>query len=219
MNESEPTQTIWVYHQDDRALGKIEGIRQYGDGGITLKVIRVQDTLPPVIDDTSPYLPQPEGADLVLDYLLHPDLSHALAQMCRLAGIPVIASGKKPPLEKALTPQTCCALTQKEGLGHYGQLFGLPEYDVTIEEGRIIAVHTRRGAPCGASAEAGQRIVGYTVEEAPVRIGLETQFSCVADPSSWDPITGKSPVHIAAELHKAALMLALKRANKKEDPA
>jgi hypothetical protein len=53
------------------------------------------------------------------------------------------------------------------------------------------------------------------VETARIRIGLETQFFCVADPSSWDPISGKSPVHIAAELHKAALATALKKADEK----
>ncbi len=212
MTSTQQTQSIWVYHQDDRALGKIEGIQKVGGHAISLNVILIDDPLPPIIDDPDRYLPDPLGADLVLDYLLHPDLSHALAEKCSRAGIPVIASGKKPPLADALTPRTCCALAHQDGLGIYGQLFGRPEYRVHIENGRIASVETLRGAPCGATEEAGQRIVGYSIEEAPVRIGLETQFSCVADPASWDPITGKSPVHIAGELHKAALLLALNKA-------
>lgn len=36
-------------------------------------------------------------------------------------------------------------------------------------------------------------------------MGLKSQMHCVADPSGWDPISGKSPVHIAGELHSAAL--------------
>jgi hypothetical protein len=199
-----------VYHQDTRAMGKIEGIRRLGGDAFKLHVIKVEDSLPPIIDDTDPYLPDPVGADLVLDYLLHPDLSHDLAEKCKHAGIPVVASGKKPPLENALTPRTCCALTQHQELGNYGQLFGLPEYRITVKEDHIATVETVRGA-CGATWDAGQRIVGYSVEDAPVRIGLETQFYCVADPASWDPITGKSPVHIAGELHKAALLRALKK--------
>jgi hypothetical protein len=47
------------------------------------------------------------------------------------------------------------------------------------------------------------------VEEATVRIGLEVQYFCVADPSAWDPISGKSSVHLAGEFHKAALVKAL----------
>jgi len=47
-------------------------------------------------------------------------------------------------------------------------------------------------------------------DEAVVRIGLETQFFCVADPAGWDPIYGKSPVHFAGNIHSKALQKALK---------
>lgn len=211
MKTDHEKQCIWVFQQNDSGMGKIQGIQKYGDG-YELKIISIDDALPPIIDETDPYIPDPVGAHLVLDYLKHPDLSHALAEKCRKADVPVIASGKKPPLEEALTPTTCCALKQQEGLGKYGQQFGLPEYRVTTQEGCITAVETMRGAPCGATWEAGQRIVGLTLEKAPVRIGLETQFSCVANPAGWDPINGKSPVHVAGELHKAALLRALKKA-------
>jgi hypothetical protein len=49
------------------------------------------------------------------------------------------------------------------------------------------------------------------MEEAVVRIGLETQFFCTADPSGWDPIHGKSPVHFAGEIHSRALRKAAGR--------
>lgn len=66
-----------------------------------------------------------------------------------------------------------------------------------------------RGASCGATWEAAARIVGLTPDEAATRIGLEVQFFCLADPSAWDPIHGKSPVHFAGEVHKTALKQAL----------
>ena len=50
---------------------------------------------------------------------------------------------------------------------------------------------------------------GLSVEEALVRSGLEVQFFCSADPASWDPLYGKSPVHFAGEIHKSALKRAL----------
>ena len=74
---------------------------------------------------------------------------------------------------------------------------------------------TLRGAPCGASWEAGQKIVGLPVDEAIVRIGLETQFFCSADPAGWDPLWGKSPVHFAGDVHSAALRRAVKAATEK----
>ena len=43
------------------------------------------------------------------------------------------------------------------------------------------------------------------------RIGLETQYVCSADPAGWDPIHGKSPVHLAGDIHRNALIRALKR--------
>ena len=83
---------------------------------------------------------------------------------------------------------------------------------MTLKNGIVAAVETLRGAPCGASWEAGQKIVGLPVEEAIVRIGLETQFFCSADPAGWDPIWGKSPVHFAGDVHSAALRRAVKAA-------
>jgi thymidylate synthase len=47
------------------------------------------------------------------------------------------------------------------------------------------------------------------VDEAAIRIGLETQYFCTANPAGWDPMYGKSPVHFAGDIHKAALRRAL----------
>ncbi len=66
-----------------------------------------------------------------------------------------------------------------------------------------------RGAPCGATWDAAIRMIGLPVEEAIIRIGLETQFFCTANPAGWDPIYGKSPVHFAGDVHKAALQKAI----------
>jgi hypothetical protein len=52
-----------------------------------------------------------------------------------------------------------------------------------------------------------------SVAAALEQIGLAAQFFCVADPAGWDPISGRqgdrSPVHLAGELHRAALVRAL----------
>ena len=50
---------------------------------------------------------------------------------------------------------------------------------------------------------------GVPCREAPERLALETQFFCTADPAGWDPLSGKSPVHLAGELHRRALKKAL----------
>jgi hypothetical protein len=49
------------------------------------------------------------------------------------------------------------------------------------------------------------------VEDAQVRIGLDVQYYCTADPAGWDPVHGKSPVHLAGKIHQKALAAALQR--------
>jgi hypothetical protein len=83
---------------------------------------------------------------------------------------------------------------------------------VTIRDEKIARIDVVRGAPCGATWEAAAGVVGLTAQQAVARIGLETQYYCTADPAGWDPIHGKSPVHLAAELHEAALKKAISRA-------
>lgn len=80
-----------------------------------------------------------------------------------------------------------------------------------IEEGKISRVRVVRGAPCGASWEAGQRLLGVDIEDAARKIGLDTQFYCFADPAGWDPLHGKSPVHFAGRVHSKALSDAIKK--------
>lgn len=76
---------------------------------------------------------------------------------------------------------------------------------------KIIRLDVIRGAPCGATWDAAKRLIGGNTEEAARRMGLEVQYFCTADPAGWDPISGKSPVHIAGELHEAAMKKALKK--------
>jgi thymidylate synthase len=72
-----------------------------------------------------------------------------------------------------------------------------------------VGLQVSRGAPCGATWDAVSRVVGLSVGEALTRIGLETQYFCTANPAGWDPLYGKSPVHFAGDVHKAALRRAL----------
>ena len=80
-----------------------------------------------------------------------------------------------------------------------------------MENDRITRIEVLKGAPCGATWEAVKKIINLPADQALNRIGLETQYFCTADPANWDPIYSKSPVHLAAELHKMALARALKK--------
>ena len=210
MNDS-AKQRILVFQQNGSGENKIKGIREYGKDRFELAVVSIDEPLPVVIDDAGPYLPDTVEADLVLDYLTHPDLSYELAERCRDQGIAVVASGKKIRVKGTLTPPTCCGLARNERTGPYGDAFGAPEFEARIKDGKIAEVRVLRGAPCGASWEAARRVKGLPVEEAVVRIGLDVQFYCTADPAGWDPIYGKSPVHFAGDVHSAALKRAVRK--------
>lgn len=207
---------ITVFQQGGRAESKVRGIRTYGGDCFAVELITIDQPLPPVVDDASMFLPATIDADLVLDFLKHPDLSHDLALLCRRLDIPVVASGKKTAVTGTHTPPICCALARQAELGTYSDRFGAPEFDVTIRDDRIAQVRVKRGAPCGATWQAAERMHGLPLEDAPMRMGLDTQFFCTADPSNWDPIWGKSPVHLAADLHRAALRAAIKKARRDE---
>lgn len=209
-------QRIAVFQQGDSAKSKIAGLKKYGRENMDLHLYDMPLDLPPLIDNAEQYLPHDLAADLVLDYLKHPDLSEDLADLCAAKGISVVASGKKirPHGQRrglVFTPPTCCGLSHNDRLGWYGKYFGAPEYLVFLENGRIAKVEVIRGAPCGASWPAAEKIIGLTPAEAVTRIGLETQYVCTADPSNWDPFYGKSPVHFAADVHAAALKRALEQ--------
>lgn len=92
-------------------------------------------------------------------------------------------------------------------------MFGAPEFSVKIHDGIITQIEVLRGAPCGATWKAAKKMIGLETAEAIVRMGLEPQFFCSADPAGWDPIYGKSPVHFAGKVHSAALQKAVKKSD------
>ena len=99
-------QEILVFQQNGSGESKIQGIRKYGENLFRIKTFSIDENLPPVIDDTTKCLPDDIRADIVLDYLKHPDLSHDLAIMCRDRNIPVVISGKKVRIKGVHTPPT-----------------------------------------------------------------------------------------------------------------
>ncbi|RUM34608.1 MAG: hypothetical protein DSY50_06225 [Desulfobulbus sp.] len=200
---------ITVFEQNGSGQQKIQGIRDYGRDIEINEIISINTFLPDFVEDPETYVSETFSADLVLDYLTHPDLSHYLVLLCRKKNIPVVSSGKKN--EDALTPFTCCGLGHHKGLGEYGEQFGFPEYRVEVDGRTITSLEVIRGAPCGASWEIIQQIVGMDIDEAMSSLPREVQYRCSANPSRFDPVSGKSPVHYAGYVHRAALKKALEK--------
>lgn len=103
---SSDLQRILVFQQNGQGRPKIEGIRRYGGDAFSISVVSIDSGLPAVLDDTDGFPPETIEADLVLDFLSHPDLSHDLCARCRDLSIPVVASGKKIRVEGVHTQPT-----------------------------------------------------------------------------------------------------------------
>ncbi len=203
-----PTRIV-VFQEQGSGEVKMKGIRKYGRDIQITNVVDITAGLPELIDDPQEYITEDFSADLVLCFLKHPDLADYLAEICKKKEIPMIAAGKK--IKGILTPFTCCGLGRHKGLGAYGKYFGFPEFEVETENNRITKFKVLRGASCGATWEIISQIVGLTVEEALAAVAREVQYLCIADPSAFDPISGKSALHYAGDVHHQALKKALKK--------
>ena len=99
-------QKITMFQENGSGNSKIAGIKRFGKGNFAIQMIDINLPLPSIIDDTKEYLPLDLDADLVLDFLKHPDLSTDLALLCQKKKIPIIASGKKITVGEVFTPFT-----------------------------------------------------------------------------------------------------------------
>lgn len=99
-------QRLLIFQQNGSGEQKIAGVKKCGGNQFELEVFSINEVLPPVLDDTSAYLPSDISCDLVLDFLKHQDLSQDLAALCAEKKIPIISSGKKIISKWAKTPPT-----------------------------------------------------------------------------------------------------------------
>lgn len=193
---------------------KINGILKFGRNLSISRIIELPATLPDFIEDPEDFFQEDFSADLVISFLKHPDLLDYLVLLCQKKKIPVIASGQKH--KDAITPFTCCSLGPIPGLGNYGEQFGIPEYQIVLEQEsrKIKKIFVRRGASCGATWLVTSKLIGLTVDDALECVAREVQYLCSADPSNFDPISDKSSLHVAGNVHAKALRRAIESLKK-----
>lgn len=202
-----------IFQQSTIGEQKIKGILEYARNISIAQIITLPAALPDFIEDPEDYFNEAITGTLVLSFIKHPDLSDYLVSLCNKLGIPVVASGPRT-IPGAFSPITCCGLQPTDELGTYGTQFGVPEYTVELaEDGKVIsAISATRGASCGATWLALPRLIGQTTDIALEIIAREVQYHCQADPSAFDPVSGKSPLHFAGNVHTRALIKALAQA-------
>jgi hypothetical protein len=202
--------TISIFQQTGIGEKKIQGLQTYGSNITIAEIVTLPVALPDFIEDPEDYFSKTIKGDIVLSFLKHPDLSDYLVSLCNVLAIPVVASGPRT-IAGAFSPITCCGLNKTAELGAYGAQFGLPEYEVTLSENRITGIVVSRGASCGATWLVLPKLMGQTKEKALEIVAREVQYHCQADPSAFDPVSGKSPLHFAGKVHTAALLRAIEK--------
>lgn len=191
---------VIIFQRGDRGKHIIEGMKEHSDIDVTS--FTVDENLPQIVDNPQDFLDHDFEADLIFDHLHHRDLSEYLVKIAKKKGIPIIVPGAN--IKGAITPKICCSLILGDKLQAFKK-FGYPELKVTVEDGTIKDIKVVRGAPCGATWAAAEKVRGMTVEDAISRIALEVQFLCKA-PAGYDIAKSKkAALHLAGEVHKKAL--------------
>ena len=204
---------ISIFQQSGIGEKKIQGLETYGKNIIIAEIITLPVGLADFIEDPEDFFSPEIKGDLVLSFIKHPDLSDYLVSLCNRLSIPVVASGPRT-IQGAYSPITCCGLAKTSKLGAYGEQFGVPEYTVTLDASKeiITGLSVQHGASCGATWLVLPKIIGKTKEKGLEIIAREVQYHCQADPSAFDPVSGKSPLHFAGKVHTKALLKAIEKA-------
>ena len=147
--------------------------------------------LPQVLDDSNGLIPESVlKADVILDYSNHPDIPYALKPARK------IITTSKCNLSNVVSVDCFC------GVDISGE-FGIPEFRVSVEEGRIKEIDVIKSSPCGAAYYLAEKLRGMLIEEAITKSGLLTQFACKGKGGP------ASAIHIAAGIHRGAIEKAI----------
>jgi hypothetical protein len=164
-----------------------------------------------------------EKADILLTYVLHPDLTLDLVDALhdKVEWIIVGAwrgEGFKNQLESygnVTCPENMCDLTENGNpvFDKFVSKFGRPVVRVNCQGDKVVEVEVLRCSPCGSTNFVAQEMVGEDTENLPIKAGLRIQhYPCRAPKMRL--FTDEEPKkEMAANLHKEAFQKALK--NKK----
>jgi len=196
---------IIVFQRGELGKHIIEGLKKHSE--MDIDSFTVSEELPALIDNPEEFIDSNFEADLIFDHLHHRDLSEYLVDVAKNKGVPIIIPGAK--IKGAINPAICCALVTGDKILGF-EKFGYPEFKLEVKDGKITNVEVLRGAPCGATWDAAEKLKGIDIADAPKKIALETQFLCKAATGYDVAKSKKAPVHLAGDVHKKAMKQARK---------
>jgi hypothetical protein len=177
------------------------------------------------IEVPSEELERLEEADMLITYVLHPDLTLELVERLhdKVDWIIVGAwrgEGFKNQVEhfgNVNCPENMCDL-EENGNPTYDEFvakFGRPVVEVKLENGKVTDVEVLRCSPCGSTRFVADEMIGENIEGLPVRAGLRIQHYPCRAPKMRLFTDDECKKEMAANFHRDAFEEAIERALKK----
>jgi len=193
-----------------------------------ISTLSLDVNLPEIVDYPEEFLPAGIPAtDLVLFLIQNSrkvELLPAIARKSNAKAVIVAVDGLwlQPVLRRqiekeleipAVFARTFCTLVGDGNplVDEFAQYFGMPEFEINVEDEIIKNVIVKRGAPCGCSHFIAENLLGTKAEDAAVKAGmLHHNYPCMAS-MEFDKLTGDTLLHFSAHNTAKVVERALKK--------
>jgi hypothetical protein len=165
-----------------------------------------------------------ETADLIISYILHPDLVIEMVEKLHSkAGWIIVGAwrgeGFKSQLEQyenVNCPENMCDLEEigDSVFDEFVSKFGKPIVEIECEGNSVTEVRVLRSSPCGSTFFVADEMVGEDINDLPIKAGLKLQhYPCRAPKLRL--FVDECKKEIASNFHRDAFEDAIEKHNKK----
>ena len=162
-----------------------------------------------------------EKADIIISYILHPDLAIELVDTLHSKVEWIIVGawrgeGFKNQLESygnVTCPENMCDLTENGNpiFDEFVSKFGRPVVRVNCQGDKVVDVEVLRCSPCGSTQFVADEMVGEPIKTLPIRAGLRIQHYPCRAPKMRLFTDDECKKEMAANFHKKAFEDALNK--------
>jgi len=165
-----------------------------------------------------------ETADLIISYILHPDLVLELVeQLHDKVGWIIVGAWKGEGFKNQLEqyenvscPENMCDLEENGDsvFDEFVSKFGKPIVEIDCEGNRVSEVRVLRSSPCGSTFFVAEEMVGEDINNLPIKAGLKLQhYPCRAPKLRL--FVDECKKEIASNFHSDAFEDAIEKYNQK----
>lgn len=161
------------------------------------------------------------AADIMITYVLHPDLTLELVEQLhdKVEWI-IVGAWRGEGFKQQITrfgnvtaPDNMCDLEENGNpvFDEFVAKFGQPIVRISCQGNKVVDIEVKRCSPCGATEFVAQELKGQDTENLPMKAGLKIQhFPCRA-PKMRLFTDDECKKELAANMHRDAFEKALKK--------